>query len=87
VFSDQPSKPVQAELLDRHDRTTREQLANAVFAYPEGFYNPRRRHCALGDLSPADRECVASTAARTGSMITPAPLTHTARGTGGIPST
>jgi putative transposase len=47
---------LQTELLDRHTWTTREQLANAVFAYLEGFYNPRRRHSALGYLSPADHE-------------------------------
>jgi putative transposase len=44
------------ELLDRHPWTTRDQLANAVFAYLEGLYNPRRRHFALGYLSPADYE-------------------------------
>jgi transposase InsO family protein len=27
-----------------------------VFAYLEGFYNPRRRHSALDYLSPADYE-------------------------------
>src|SRR3954468_10843187 len=32
----------------------REQLANAVFAYLEAFYNPRHRHSALGYLRPAD---------------------------------
>jgi putative transposase len=47
---------LQTELLDRHTWTTRDQLANAVFAYLEGFYNPRRRHSALGYLSPADYE-------------------------------
>ena len=47
---------LQTELLDRRSWTTREQLANAVFAYLEGFYNPRRRHSALGYLSPADYE-------------------------------
>ena len=47
---------LQTELLDRHHWTTRDQLANAVFAYLEGFYNPRRRHSALGYLSPADYE-------------------------------
>ncbi len=47
---------LQTELLDRHTWTTREQLANAVFGYLEGFYNPRRRHSALGYLSPADYE-------------------------------
>ena len=47
---------LQTELLDRHTWVTREQLANAVFAYLEAFYNPRRRHSALGYLSPADYE-------------------------------
>jgi putative transposase len=47
---------LQTELLDRTAWATREQLANAVFAYIEGFYNPRRRHSALGYLSPADYE-------------------------------
>jgi putative transposase len=28
----------------------------ALFDYLEGFYNPRRRHSALGYLSPADYE-------------------------------
>jgi putative transposase len=28
----------------------------AVFDYLEGFYNPRRRHSALGYLSPVDYE-------------------------------
>jgi transposase InsO family protein len=28
-------------------------VASAVFAFIEGFYNPRRRHSTLGYLSPA----------------------------------
>ncbi len=31
-------------------------LAESVFAYLAGFYNPRRRHSSLGYLSPADYE-------------------------------
>ncbi|GAA0986548.1 hypothetical protein GCM10009555_064220 [Acrocarpospora macrocephala] len=27
-----------------------------MFAYIEGFYNPRRRHSANGQLSPAEYE-------------------------------
>ena len=35
---------LQTELLDRQSGASREQLANAVFAFIEGFYNSRRRH-------------------------------------------
>ena len=47
---------LQTELLDRSTWPTREELASAVFAFIEGFYNPRRRHSTLGYLSPADYE-------------------------------
>lgn len=47
---------LQTELLDRSDWPTREGLANAIFSFIEGFYNPRRRHSTLGYLSPADYE-------------------------------
>jgi putative transposase len=47
---------LQTELLDRSTWPTRDGLANAVFAFIEGFYNPRRRHSTLGYLSPADYE-------------------------------
>jgi putative transposase len=47
---------LQTELLDRHTWTTREQLADAVFGYLEASTTPRRRHSALGYLSPADYE-------------------------------
>jgi putative transposase len=47
---------LQTELLDRQAWTSRGELANAVFAFIEGFYNPRRRHSTLGYLSPADYE-------------------------------
>ncbi len=51
---------LQTELLDRQSWTTHEELANAVFAFIEGFYNPRRRHSTLGYLSPADYESAAA---------------------------
>jgi putative transposase len=51
---------LQTELLDRSHWTSRTQLSQAVFAYLEGFYNPRRRHSALGYLSPADYEAAAT---------------------------
>ena len=47
---------LQTELLDRSTWPTREGLANAIFAFIEGFYNPRRRHSTRGYLSPADYE-------------------------------
>ncbi len=43
---------LQTELLDRRGFTTRAELANAIFGFVEGFYNPRRRDSALGYLSP-----------------------------------
>ncbi|WP_370074180.1 IS3 family transposase [Nocardioides sp.] len=47
---------LQTELLNRSTWPTREGLANAIFAFVEGFYNPTRRHSTLGYLSPADYE-------------------------------
>jgi transposase InsO family protein len=44
---------LQRELLDRQKWTTRDQLASAIFEWIEAFYNPIRRHSALGYLSPA----------------------------------
>ena len=35
---------------------TRREAKLAVFDYLETFYNPRRRHSALGHISPADFE-------------------------------
>jgi putative transposase len=52
---------LQTELLDRQSWATRAELANAVFAFIEGFYNPVRRHSTLGYLSPADYETAAAT--------------------------
>ena len=47
---------MQRELLDRRTWTTRDELATAIFEWIEGFYNPVRRHSALGYLSPAENE-------------------------------
>jgi putative transposase len=44
------------KLLDRRTWTTRTELATAIFEYIEAFYNPIRRHSALGYLSPIDYE-------------------------------
>ena len=44
------------ELVYRRAWPTRHELEMEVFSYIEGFYNPRRRHSRLGNLSPAAYE-------------------------------
>ena len=45
-------KTIKAELIWRHRWSTRRQVELALFEYINGFYNPRRRHSALGWKSP-----------------------------------
>ena len=47
---------LQLELLDRCRWQTRAELATAIFEWIEGWYNPRRRHSSVADLSPVDYE-------------------------------
>ena len=47
---------MQRELLDRHAWSTRAELSSAIFEWIEAFYNPRRRHSALGQIAPATFE-------------------------------
>lgn len=47
---------LKSELLHRRSWPTRERLRVAIFEYVEGFYNRKRRHSALGYLSPAEYE-------------------------------
>lgn len=49
---------MQRELLDRQHWSTRVQLASAIFEWIEGWYNPRRRHTSLGNLSPHEFEAL-----------------------------
>jgi putative transposase len=51
---------MQVELLDRQRWRTRLELANAMFDYLEIFHNRRRRHSALGWLTPMEFENRAS---------------------------
>jgi putative transposase len=44
------------ELIYRQSWPTRAAARTAIFAYIEGFYNPRRRHSTLGYLSPTQFE-------------------------------
>lgn len=43
---------LQTELLDRRVWDTREELAQAIFEWIEGFYNPERRHSSIDYHSP-----------------------------------
>src|ERR1700758_4649523 len=43
---------LECELLDRCRFKTQSEARSAVFAFIEGFYNPRRRHSGIGYLSP-----------------------------------
>ena len=47
---------LEKELLRRERFPTREDARMRLFWYIECFYNPTRRHSALGYLSPADYE-------------------------------
>ena len=47
---------LETELIDRSSWQTRADARLAVFDYIEAFYNPQRRHSALGYLSPAEFE-------------------------------
>jgi len=47
---------LECELIDREHWQSKAEARTAVFEFIEGFYNPRRRHSALGYFSPADYE-------------------------------
>ena len=47
---------LECELLERRRFRSHAEARTAVFAFIEGFYNPSRRHSALGYLSPIDYE-------------------------------
>jgi putative transposase len=43
---------LECELIDRRSWPTQSEPRIAVFAWIEAWYNPRRRHCGLGQMSP-----------------------------------
>jgi transposase InsO family protein len=47
---------LKTELIHRHAFRTRAEAQAAIFDYIEGFYNPHRRHSALGYRSPMEFE-------------------------------
>lgn len=51
-----PFASLECELIDRRCSKTKTEARLALFTYIEGWYNPRRRHSALGHLSPAKFE-------------------------------
>jgi putative transposase len=52
---------MQTELLNRQRWNTRIELANAIFEYLEIWHNRRRRHSALGWLTPIEYEKIHNT--------------------------
>lgn len=53
-------KTIKAELLWQRSWRTRRDAEIAIFEYINGFYNPRRRHSALGSKSPLAFEAKAA---------------------------
>jgi transposase InsO family protein len=47
---------LKSDLVYRRSWPTRAAARSAIFEYIEGFYNPRRLHSALGNLSPVAYE-------------------------------
>ena len=47
---------LECELIDRRSFHSKAEARTALFTYIEGWYNPRRRHSALGRVSPMNFE-------------------------------
>jgi len=53
-------KTIKAELVWSMRFETRQQAERTIYGYINSFYNPRRRHSALGNISPARYELLAA---------------------------
>ena len=53
---------LECEVIAPGSLRTRDQARREVFSFIEGWYNPRRRHSALGYKSPAEFEALAASA-------------------------
>lgn len=47
---------LECELVDRYTFRSRGEAGRAVFQFIEGWYNPRRRHSSIGQVSAARYE-------------------------------
>jgi putative transposase len=72
---------LECELLDRSRFIDRDQAELAVFDFIEGFYNPQRRHSALGYRAPATFERqMKSAPAHASERLSPPPRSSPSRG-------
>ena len=77
---------LECELLDRCAFRTPAEARLAVFDFIEGWYNPQRRHSALGYDSPLRFEQRHALTGWAGAISTPAPLVEvTAQEGGSVP--
>ena len=65
---------LECELLDRRHFKTQIEARTAIFEFIEGWYNPRRRHSAIGYVSPIDYE---NTVRQNTDYRSPSPSTET----------
>jgi putative transposase len=80
---------LECELLDRRCFQSKTEARLAVFTWIEGWYNPRRRHSALGYLSPLNFEeqnqTLTMQPAHSEHGLSTGPLASGLRGAGGGP--
>jgi putative transposase len=62
---------LECELIDRRSFQSTTEARRALFSYIEGWYNPRRRHSALGYQSPIHFERM-----QTNESLIPAPIAN-----------